>query len=392
MQYIESISKPRKSVVTFLLLTLVTWSLGLPSFINRAHAASLTFVSDTLSETASSTPSNHTIVFTSPSGLSAGQNFTVEFDPTGSAFDLTAIDDTDIDLDIDGADQTIAAAPSGATWGVVAAGDTITFTSGTGVIPVFGTTTIKIGKNAAGGAANAQIVNPTTNGSYVIRIAGGMTDSGDTRVLMLNHVKVTASVETIFEFDVQGVLQGVNINGEVGAANQTSASSTAQTLPFGILTPNVTKMLAQELRVKTNALHGYAVTVQADGNLLSATGADINPFKDNSAVATPEAWAAPTATIDTDTTYGHEGITSEDADLNTNEYGTGLYAGNFVATPRVILSHDGPVTWSGDYSTPATYNPDKATTRVGYRIEISALQEAATDYTQSLHYVATPTF
>jgi hypothetical protein len=396
MQYTALLNTPRRGIAAFLLLTLVSWSLGLPNFIHKANAAALTFVSDTLSDTATSSPSNHTIVFTTPTGIAAGETFTIQFDPTDSAFDLSAVDQTDIDVsDAVAGDKTIVAgAPGAGEWGYTIAGDTMTFTAGAGlVVAANGTTTVEIGTNATFGVAgDAQIVNPDgtqASISYVIRIGGTMADSADTRVLMVQHVELTAAVETIFEFEVLGVVAGEAINGD----EVTAVDSTSVTLPFGILTPGNDKTLGQELRVKTNATHGYAVTVQADGNLLSATGADINPFRDDAATAVPEAWGVdPIATLDDDTTYGHEGITSEDADLNGNEFGVALFAGNFIAAPRVVLSHDGPVTWAGDYTTPLTYNPDKATTRVGYKIEITALQEAATDYTQSLHYVATPTF
>ena len=141
--------------------------------------------------------------------------------------------------------------------------------------------------------------------------------------------------------------------------------------------------MAQDLAVATNASNGFVVTVFADQTLTSGSGADINPFIDDAATAVPAAWQSPAGTSGTDTTYGHWGVTSEDSDLNTDEFGTALYAGNFIGTPRQVFSHGGPA----DGST-----ADEGATRVGYQVEINALQEAGTDYQAVLTYVATPTF
>jgi hypothetical protein len=59
-----------------------------------------------------------------------------------------------------------------------------------------------------------------------------------------------------------------------------------------------------------------------------------------------------------------------------------LYAGN-IGTARTVFSHTGPA----DGST-----ANKGQTRVAIKIQITALQEAATDYNNRLMYVATPTF
>jgi hypothetical protein len=138
------------------------------------------------------------------------------------------------------------------------------------------------------------------------------------------------------------------------------------------------------LNVATNARNGFVVTVKEDQNPLSATGADIDLFANSIANATPIAWSAPSSTLNNEGTYGHIGVTSDDADLNTDEFGTALFAGNFQSTSsRQIFSATG--TADG-----ATANIGSST--VAYRIQIGALQEAATDYTNRLTYVATPTF
>jgi hypothetical protein len=76
-------------------------------------------------------------------------------------------------------------------------------------------------------------------------------------------------------------------------------------------------------------------------------------------------------------------VTSEDADLNGDEFGTALYAGDFATTSRVVFSNN-------SISDGAT--PNIGSTRVGFKIEISALQEPGTDYTNQFTYVCTPLF
>jgi len=381
MNYIALLSTPRRSIATFLLLTLISWSLGLPTFIHSARAVSLDVVSDLLSTTATSTAANHTITFTTPTGIAVDETIAITFD---AGFNMNGVAFGDIDLTDDGADLTLAAAAGAGTWGADVSGQVLTLTNSNDTAVVAGSImVVEIGLNASfPGAGDTQIVNPATAGSKLIAIAGTMVDSADTRVFILSDVLVTAEVETIFEFEVAGVADTETVNGSA-----VDVTSTPEQLAFGVLEPNASSTMAQDLRVKTNANYGFVVTVQADGALRSDTGADINSFIDDGETADPVPWQGPAATIDTDTTYGHEGVTSED-DINVGgAFGSMEYAGNFITNPRPIFSHTGPVTWTnpGD-------NPDIATTRVGYTIEISPLQEAADDYSQTLWYVATPTF
>ena len=79
------------------------------------------------------------------------------------------------------------------------------------------------------------------------------------------------------------------------------------------------------------------------------------------------------------------GITSEDESLSSAgvEFYNDLWAGDFVGNPREVMYHDGPA----DGATVGI-----GSTTVGYQVEITDFQEAGTDYTANLTYVATPTF
>jgi hypothetical protein len=233
--------------------------------------------------------------------------------------------------------------------------------------------------DGTGSNAN-RIVNPGTENSYQISISTTAGDSGNLRVAILDDVVVTASVDTSLTFTVSGVDAEQTINGD----GTTAATSTATTMPFGTLASGTAKILAQDLALSTNAPNGFSVTIQQDQNIQSGSGADIDLFRDGFASLTPAAWAGPGATLDIENSYGHYGVTSEDDSLTFgDEFGIALYSGAFGTTAREIFYHTGPADG---------VTTNIGATRVGIKIEIGDLQEAATDYTNSLTYVATPIF
>ena len=363
----------RKTFAWMLVVALLSWAFSASLFVGVARAASLTGVKDTLTTSDLNVTANHVVSYTSVTAATAGQTIKIQFDPAGDAFNLGTLAFADIST----TGMTLTAACSAAASEVTVAIDNAAPDENA-------TFTVCAGDTVAAGAktvtfSNNRITNPNVTGSYVIRIAGTQTDLADTRVAIIDKVTMTASVDTSLTFTIAGVAAGQAINGD---AVTTSAGATATALSFGTLTPGTAKVLGQTLSVTTNARNGFVVTVQQDQNLLSATGADIDLFKDASAVAVPTGWTAPLGTLDVENTYGHYGVTSEDADLNADEFATALYAGD-ITTARQVFSHTGPA----DGTT-----TNKGQTRVGIKIEINALQEAATDYTNSLVHIATPTF
>ena len=228
------------------------------------------------------------------------------------------------------------------------------------------------------GTSTPFITNPAAAGSYRITMAGSNGDTGETRVMIIDDVVVTASIDTTFTFTVSGLATSTNVNGDT-----TTGSTTATAIPFGTLAPGAAKIMGQRLNVTTNAANGFSVTVVEDQNLTSATGADIDLFIDGAATAAPAAWQAPANTLGSPDTYGHIGVTSADSTLSAgDEFGASLYAGNINAA-RQVFYHNGP----SDGTT-----ADIGQTDVAYQVEIGSLQEAGSDYTNTLTYVATPTF
>lgn len=369
-----------KVIAAVVSLTLFLWGVGIHTTA-LVGAASISSVSDTLSDSEPSVSANHTLVFTTPTGINNGETITIDFSD-GPFTGTSSIGALDIDVQDGATDLSVAANCLGADEvGVSFSGDVLTveFCAGNGAaIAANGTTTIEIGDHASfGGAGSNQLVNPST-GTYAIVIGGTQADQGSTRVVIIDTVEVTASVDTTFTFTVTGVGGGLAVNGAT-----TTGSSTATALAFGTLVAGVASTTAQDLTVTTNASQGFVVTIEQGSEFISSSNAIIDSFRNGEYTESPIAWESPAATPSDPSTYGHWGITSDD----TNTTRTAEFANNtWVAastTPVVIMSHTTPTDGTGT---------GEGTTRVGFQVEISALQEASSDYTTTLRYIATPIF
>lgn len=216
--------------------------LGLVSiYASYARAAALTSVSDVLTRTKKNTLSNHTITFTTPTGVAAAGTITVTFpsDFTGEA----SIDYTDVDMTDNGSEVTLAATPSGDTWGAVfsSVGGTrnkLTITSDTGTITAGHTIVIEIGTNASGG--DKQITNATTAGSYTVPITCGASDSGSYALAISDQdqVSIGGAVDPYLQFDV-----------------------TDNTVSLGTLSRSAVSTDTATMTTATNSTSGYSITV-----------------------------------------------------------------------------------------------------------------------------------
>lgn len=371
-----------QAVAATVAIALFLWSIGLPS-LRFVEAANVTSFSNTLSDSAPGVVANHTIQFTTPTGVLNGEVITLDF--SDGPFVIGAVDYTDIDVATT-SDYSLADDCTGnEQMSALFVGEvlTITLCPGDGAsIPPNGTTTIEIGTHATfGEVGDEQLENPAV-GSYQIPLTAG-EDTGETRVAIINSVTVTASVDTYFTFSVTGVAAGEDVNGHT-----TGGDTTATTIPFGVLESGTPSTTAQDLEVQTNARNGFVVTVQTDQQLTSGLS-DIDSFRNGNDETVPVAWAAPSADISDEDTWGHWGFTTDDETLTElltdpfNVGGGGEWYAAVLTTPSEVFRHTGP--------TDGTVQGE-GIARVGYRVEISALQEAADDYTATLTYVATPVF
>jgi len=374
-------------IALVLATALILWATGAPLFLNHVKAASLSNQSDTLSNSNNSSLSKHTVVYTNATSTIAGQTIVIGLDPVGSAFTeaFSGATSSDIFLLDNGTAITYAPGNVCGTNDFTAQGNYNNGTNENLTLTLCPSTSIPAGHTitVVVGSTTRLWTNPAATTSYRITIGGTQDNSGETRVAILPNVVLTAAINTSFTFTVTGLATTTGIGGNA----TTTASSTATTLPFGTLASSTgSVILGQQLNVTTNARNGFAVTVQENQPPTSGAGAIINLFSNGATTSTPILWTAPTAILDQYNTYSHFGVTSDDTDENStgvNEFGGGTkWAGN-IDQPRVVFSHTGPA----DGTT-----QNKGTAKVAFRIQITDLQPAGNDYTNTLTYVATPTF
>ena len=353
--------------------------MGLPGFLARAGAEQLVELSDTLSTSRPGVGADHTIRFTTPSGVPADGS-TIDIVLPGG-FDVTTITSDDVEIDDDGVPLTVGASCGSVAAAASVSGQTISIElcAGGTDIAEDSVVIIRVGEHTTSGTN--RIINHPDPGSYELVLGGTMPDDGRTRIVIVEPVLVTGQVETFLSFEIFGVDAGESVNGDAVA---TFATTTATSVSFGIVQSETEYLLGQDLSVTTNSGEGFVVTVEATGNLESSSGASISSFIDGNETAVPEVWTPPSAQPGSPNTYGHWGLTTDDTSLTDGaSFDGALYAGNFITEPREVMYHNG----AADGSTPGI-----GAARVGYKLEISGLQEAGSDYTTTLIYVVTPTF
>jgi hypothetical protein len=359
-----------KAIAALVATAMVLWGVGAHF---TAEAATLLNVSDTLSDSAPSADSDHSVTFELPSGstgIGTGDTIVVDFD---NNFDLSAITAGDIDLEINTVAEPI---PADWTVSINVPNSSITFTSVNGTAAAGDVIEVLVGTVAGG---SNQIGNPAATSSYTIEISAG-DDTAATEVAIVDNVTVTADVDTIFDFIIAGLPAGFTVNGDT-----TTLPGTTTTIPFGTLEVGTAEVIGQELRVLTNAINGFSVTVETNQQLTASNGADIDSFSNGTDVASnaTAAWSSPTGNIADEDTWGHWGMTSDDATLTGgDDFATAEYSA-VLTTPQEVFYNPGVTNG---------ITANVGSTSVAYRAEIMSFQEAADDYTATLTYIATPTF
>ncbi|MGI6423112.1 MAG: hypothetical protein ACOX0X_00630 [Candidatus Dojkabacteria bacterium] len=254
----------------FLLLVIFVFvlSISLTYFRKDTSAGFLTGISDTLSRIQVSVPSNHTIQFTTPSGVnSASQTIVVGFNTEAPAFGMTSIGFGDIDLftyttnNCTGTptSKTLAASANTDVWGVAvnSGAGTITFTAPTnattGEIAAGGCVQILIGTHAVSGTN--QITNPSVQSTYSVGISGSFGDTGyaSVRIITDDQIDISASVDPTLDVVIS-----------------------SNTCALGVLTATFIKTCQYDVTVSTNAQNGYVSTILADGNLRNSLNSITN--------------------------------------------------------------------------------------------------------------------
>ncbi|HNW71648.1 MAG TPA: hypothetical protein PKZ36_00460 [Candidatus Paceibacterota bacterium] len=327
-------------------------------YIQFATASALTSLKDTLTSEKASTVANHTIVFTTPTGVAASQTIILTFD-NGTTF-TSGLDFTDIDLADDGTEVTLAATATGTTWGVSAASPVITFTNGSTVVAAGSVITIKIGTNASsGGTGDKQIINGAS-GTTKLVITGTFTDTGTIAIPIIadDTVVVNAVVQPIISFTLSdNTIYFGNLSSSVNCFAQ-------GTDPGNVTCPITSEAEAFKITAGTNATSGYVITVQ--GGTLTSGLNTITPLASN----TP---SAPTTEQ-----FGIRFNASGGSGTVTAPYAASGYAFTATTSSAVQIASSSAVSDTTTYS-------------ARYLANISTSTEAGI-YTASHTYVATATF
>jgi len=337
------------SIRIIALITLTTFL----SYPQVTSAAALTNLSDTMSRQAAGEESNHTIKFTTATGVAAGQNIQITF-PSG--FTIGSVDYTDIDISwgpSTGAENelTLGASASGSTWGASFGGQVLTITSGTGTISAASKIIIEIGTNASGG--NAQITNNSSAATYTLSIAGTFGDTGKIAIVIVDddQVVLTATVNPSITFTVSAATSSF---GDLSTGSITTAGT------------NIT------LTIGTNAQNGYVIQVNDSGD-------GVNPGLYNSdasyVIGSVDSSYNNTGTLSAGTEgYGIQG-SSAGATIDARFNQTGNDVGGLETTPVNFASHS------------STMNSSHTIT-VTHKAAISSWTSAGT-YTDTVTYIAT---
>ena len=228
------------------------------------------------------------------------------------------------------------------------------------------------------------ITNPTTTDTTFFARITSYSDTGSTvidsatvafAILTTTSIAVSASVDPTFTFSVTAANTG-SVNG----ASITVTSSTATSIPFGVLSTGTSKIAAHDLTIITNAKNGYTITVKTLADPPLVDGAN-NIDKFTGSNATPATWSAPAGT-GANVNTGFFGYTTNDAVLGTGTVDRFTSAGNVWAgatTSPLEIAYSGVGVTSAEV------------TRVGWQAEVNGLQPAGA-YTGTVVLVATPTY
>lgn len=312
------------------------------AFVPISYAGSLSAISDTMTRLKNSSGgsvySDHTILFTTPTGIANGNTVTLTF--PGSSFTMNASLSGVTIADNGGADNAVTSA----SWST----PTLTITaSSSSTVAAGHTATIKLP-----GTTN-QIANPTTSNTYVVSIAGTFGDTGKFAVVIVDNdqIPVTATVNPIISMTIDNTTLALG-----------TISTSSPTYPA---TNNI-------ITIGTNAHNGYTITVKDIGN-------SSNPGLYSSTAAALIASAG--GTTDLSSTNGYGGQCHKDSGSGSCNFS--LDSGNSVT--GVTLAG---VTFASYGSKPS--GTDQFKIRVGSRISTS--QEAATDYQDTLTIIGTANF
>lgn len=387
----------------FFIRFMIIFSLLLPLFYPKlVHADALEDIEDVLEDSRPSTDSNHTVQFVTPSGVAAGQAFTIEFDDGGTNFTISGTmdyEDFDLAVDEDGTpdscsgtlvDQDLAAAPSGTTWGVGinTTTDVVTITSGTDTIASNTCVIIEIGDNAQYGVGGAEkIENPSSANYYDILVdVNSGTDSGTAKVVIVDTLTARVTISETLTFTVSAVATG-SCDDRPGDNVNEVATTVGTLVDFGSVTTEEFYDACHQLEVGTNAAGGYVVTVTESDQLTYGAQQIADGNCDSSCTeSSEETWATSANNgfgYCIDDITGDAGATAQSG-MDQCDHAT---VPEYKIFPE--LNQDTPEAQNIMSSAGALTTNDQ--TQLGYRVTVPSATSAGT-YENNIILICTPTY
>ncbi|MDD5693319.1 MAG: hypothetical protein PHU86_02525 [Patescibacteria group bacterium] len=318
------------SILVFLLLFFM-------AYVPGAKAAVVSTISDTMTRQKISTTSNHTIVFTTPTGIANTNTVTLTF--PSSSFTMGASLSGVTIADNGGADNAVTSA---------------SYATNVLTITASASSTVAAGHAATIKIPTAQITNPGTAGSYKITIGGTFGDTGAFAVPITtgndDQIAIAADIDLsiTFALSTNSCALGVMTTGAVASCG-----------PF-------------TYTVGTTAGGGYTVTVQDEGS-------GTNPGLYKSA-ATTKLIATSTATLAAGTEgYGIQGAVNS---------GSQTIAAVYLKTSNNVGALSRTATTISSYASATSADH---VTNVTAKAAISAGTPAGT-YQDTLTFLATGNF
>ena len=371
-----------------------------PSF-----GAEVTNRKDTLSTSAPGADANHELVFTIQDTWSAGETLILQVDPTGDAFNLSGLVAADFDVLDDGTNQpvvgTCGAATNDISVSVNTTTDEITFTRCTGEADITSgsVVTIRIGTNAVNdGTGSNQINNPAkvaaagTADIYTIRIAGDFGGSGDILVAIQDQVTVSVTVDESLTFTIAGETTGSNcaFGTDDGTGTTVTSGVTATAIPFGTVSTEAFYKACQNVSLSTNASGGFTLTGEENTNLRTSGGTNIPDSTCDASSCTESTFGTWATATNNGLAHSCRNVTGTACASGYDSSGAFRYRqfacrgsdaqcdpGTGGETAQTIMSSSGPTS--------------TVTGRIHYKLSVDGSQ-AAGAYTNTVTYIATPTF
>jgi hypothetical protein len=204
-------------------------------------------------------------------------------------------------------------------------------------------------------------------------------DNTTARVAHIESVRVTATVDPTISFTIAGISSGSTRCGV-----STDVTTTATSVPFGGMTLNSFKTLAQDLTVSTNASGGYVVTAQENDQL--GLGGATTPFIPDTTCDGGTCTESTAAEWNTNTINGF-GYSLQNVDAASIAFQYNDSGDTFRSKQFADIA--GAETAQTIFSSTTVANAENA--YVCYRLSVGATQ-AAGDYENQITYTATGTF